>query len=159
MGRLWHSAAIAALLTAGFVSGEAFTPKHEAGRCAMRGHCGKTGFFSPELPCSDNGLAEEPEDDVRKQLVELCGPKWNTGPVCCGSGQVWCLLMNTMQNADRSCSLTRWRRISRRQILSYPPAPHARRTSTTYSAHLPVLPISRSSSTSLKPTKLVESSG
>jgi Niemann-Pick C1 protein len=78
---------VATLLS--LVSGEAYTPKHEAGRCSIRGSCGGGGFFSPALPCPDNGLAREPEEDVRKQLVEICGPKWNTGPVCCEADQVW----------------------------------------------------------------------
>lgn len=65
-----------------------YTPKHEAGRCAIRDHCGKKSFFGKELPCVDNGLAEDPDQDLRKQLVDLCGPKWNDGPVCCTSDQV-----------------------------------------------------------------------
>lgn len=77
---------IAAVAT--IVSSEAITPIHEAGRCAIRGNCGKEAFFSPELPCPDNGLAEEPEEDVRKQLVDICGPKWSSGPVCCLGEQV-----------------------------------------------------------------------
>ncbi len=32
-----------------------YTPKHEPGRCALRGQCGKQGFFGAELPCVDNG--------------------------------------------------------------------------------------------------------
>ena len=88
MKRFWPSAVIAGLWTASLVSAEAYTPKHEAGRCAIRGTCGKQSLFSPELPCPDNDLAKEPEDDVRKQLVGICGPKWNTGPICCESEQV-----------------------------------------------------------------------
>jgi len=88
MGRLWHSVAIAWLFTVALASDGPFTPIHEAGRCSIRGNCGKSGWFGPELPCPDNGLAEEPVDDVRKQLVEICGPKWNTGPVCCAAEQV-----------------------------------------------------------------------
>jgi Niemann-Pick C1 protein len=86
MGRLWRSATAAVVLLAlNLVSAGS---KHEAGRCSIRGTCGKDSFFGPELPCPDNGLAAEPDDDVRKQLVELCGPKWNTGPVCCEGKQV-----------------------------------------------------------------------
>ncbi|KAG9227967.1 patched sphingolipid transporter-like protein [Amylocarpus encephaloides] len=88
MGRLWHSAAAATLFTAALVSGEAITPKHEVGRCSIRGNCGKDGWFGPELPCADNGLAKEPTSDVREQLVGICGPKWNTGPVCCAGEQL-----------------------------------------------------------------------
>ncbi|KAH8684571.1 patched sphingolipid transporter-like protein [Tricladium varicosporioides] len=88
MGRLRLSAVIAGYLAATSISGETITPKHEAGRCAIRGNCGRPNIFAPELPCPDNGLAKEPEDDVRKQLVDICGPKWNTGKVCCESEQL-----------------------------------------------------------------------
>lgn len=95
MGRLWHPAAAVGLLMAPFAHGGPFTPQHEAGRCSLRGNCGKASFFGPELPCVDNGLAEEPADDVREQLVEICGPKWNTGPVCCAGEQVLSQSVNT----------------------------------------------------------------
>ena len=90
MGRLWHPViAVASLLNWSLVVAEPYTPKHEVGRCAIRGTCGKDGgIFAADLPCPDNGLAMEPKDDVRKQLVELCGPKWNSGPVCCEKSQV-----------------------------------------------------------------------
>lgn len=83
-------AKIAALaLLAGLgLADDLYTPKHEAGRCAIRDHCGKKSFFGKELPCVDNGLAEEPDTELRKQLVDLCGPKWNDGPVCCTKEQV-----------------------------------------------------------------------
>ncbi|EGS19845.1 hedgehog receptor-like protein [Thermochaetoides thermophila DSM 1495] len=64
------------------------TPKHEAGRCAVRHNCGSKSFFGPQLPCVDNGPAHEPDDALRQQLVELCGPKWAEGPVCCDADQV-----------------------------------------------------------------------
>lgn len=64
------------------------TKIHEEGRCAIRGHCGKQSIFGGELPCPDNGLAEEPEAPVREKLVNLCGPKWETGPLCCLEEQV-----------------------------------------------------------------------
>lgn len=62
---------------------DGFTYKHEAGRCAIRGHCGKQGFFGSDLPCPDNGLAEEPTASTRKTLMSICGDKWAEGPVCC----------------------------------------------------------------------------
>ena len=80
---LWFGLALISV-----TSGELFTPKHEAGRCAIRGSCGGGGFWSPALPCLDNGLAKEPEETLRTQLVEMCGPKWKTGPVCCEADQV-----------------------------------------------------------------------
>jgi Niemann-Pick C1 N terminus len=86
MSRLWCTVAVATLFS--LASGEAYTSKHEAGRCAIRGSCGGSGFFSPALPCLDNSLAKEPDDDVREQLVGICGEKWNTGPICCESDQV-----------------------------------------------------------------------
>lgn len=73
---------------AAVIEAEPYTPKHEAGRCSIRGSCGSGGFFSPKLPCLDNSLAETPNDEVRKQLVELCGQKWSTGRVCCDGDQV-----------------------------------------------------------------------
>lgn len=33
-------------------------PNKEAGRCAMRGSCGRMSMFGADLPCPDNGLAE-----------------------------------------------------------------------------------------------------
>jgi len=64
------------------------TPKHEAGRCALRGQCGSKSLFGGQLPCVDNNPAEEPDDKLRQELVDLCGPKWSTGPVCCIAEQV-----------------------------------------------------------------------
>jgi len=69
-------------------AGEGWTDKHEAGRCAIRGHCGKQGFFGSDLPCPDNGLAEKPSSDLRKRLVGICGEKWSEGNVCCKEEQV-----------------------------------------------------------------------
>jgi len=84
---LRHLAAAVGLLS--LASGELFTQKHEKGRCALRGTCGGGGFFSPALPCVDNGLAKDPEEDVRAQLLELCPEdKWKEGPLCCEKDQV-----------------------------------------------------------------------
>ncbi|KAK4677332.1 niemann-Pick type C-related protein 1 [Podospora pseudoanserina] len=80
-----------------------YTPKHEAGRCAIRGHCGSKSFFGSQLPCLDNGLAEEPDDKLRKQLVDFCGPKWSEGPVCCDAEQVDALKSN-LQTANQIIS-------------------------------------------------------
>lgn len=65
-----------------------WTPKHEAGRCAIRGQCGKKSFFGGQLPCPDNDLARQPDDDTRAKLVAVCGEKWRKGPVCCDEDQV-----------------------------------------------------------------------
>ncbi|PLB47719.1 cholesterol transport protein [Aspergillus steynii IBT 23096] len=85
-------ACLGSLLPQVFAQGE--TKIHETGRCAIRGHCGKQSFFGGELPCPDNGLAEEPEAAVRKKLVDLCGSKWEEGPVCCKDEQVDALAKN-----------------------------------------------------------------
>ncbi|OBW63607.1 MAG: Uncharacterized protein AUREO_063270 [Aureobasidium pullulans] len=80
--------------TADVSAPDGFTHKHEAGRCAIRGHCGKQGFFGSELPCPDNGLAEEPSADTRKTLMSICGDKWAEGPVCCTDEQLGALSSN-----------------------------------------------------------------
>ena len=76
------------LVSATASGGISETTKHESGRCAIRGHCGKQSFFGGELPCLDNGLAEEPEPEVRAKIVDLCGDKWTSGAVCCLEEQV-----------------------------------------------------------------------
>ncbi|KAK3692952.1 patched family-domain-containing protein [Podospora appendiculata] len=85
MTRLLQLVAAGGLFLAdlGSAADELYTPKHEAGRCAIRGNCGSKTFFGSQLPCVDNNLAEEPDDKTRKQLTDLCGPKWASGPVCC----------------------------------------------------------------------------
>lgn len=90
MTKLAQLVATGALFLAGLgsVAADPYTPKHEAGRCAIRGHCGSKSLFGSQLPCVDNGLAEDPDDEVRDKLVDLCGPKWKTGPVCCLGEQV-----------------------------------------------------------------------
>ncbi|KAI1178001.1 patched family-domain-containing protein [Nemania sp. FL0916] len=85
--------AAAALLVTRSAADELFTPKHEAGRCALRGHCGSKGFFGKPLPCVDNGLAKTPDDDLAKEIEELCGPKWKDSKVCCDSEQ-----LNSLKN-------------------------------------------------------------
>ncbi|KAI1758384.1 patched family-domain-containing protein [Xylaria castorea] len=80
--------AAAALLATRSAADDLFTPKHEAGRCALRGHCGKKGFFGKQLPCVDNGLADTPDDDFANQIEELCGPKWKDSKVCCNAEQL-----------------------------------------------------------------------
>jgi len=67
---------------------DGWTKIHEEGRCAIRGHCGSESLFGPQLPCPDNGLAEEPAADVREKLVDICGDKWTDIPVCCKEEQV-----------------------------------------------------------------------
>ena len=73
--------------------GPALTRKHEAGRCALRGHCKKPLFGKP-LPCPDNDLAQEPDDDLRDSIVALCGDEWKDTKVCCDADQVDALESN-----------------------------------------------------------------
>ena len=66
-----------------------WTVKHEAGRCALKGQCGKKSFFGGQLPCPDNSVAEKPDDGTRKKLVTICGDKWDEGAICCDGDQVY----------------------------------------------------------------------
>ncbi|KZS97752.1 multidrug efflux transporter AcrB transmembrane domain-containing protein, partial [Sistotremastrum niveocremeum HHB9708] len=69
---------------------------HERGRCSMRGSCGFNN--GKPLPCPDNGLASEPEDDdARSLLVQTCGADYAEGSVCCTNGQVEALSTNFQQ--------------------------------------------------------------
>ncbi|QDS71947.1 hypothetical protein FKW77_000886 [Venturia effusa] len=77
--------------------------KHEAGRCAIRGTCGKTGFFGSELPCPDNGPAKEPTAETREKLVGICGDTWSKGSVCCEDVQLDALQSN-LKRADQIIS-------------------------------------------------------
>ena len=86
--------AASGLLLASSVWAEPFTVKHERGRCAIRGTCGKQSLFGKELPCPDNDLAKKPADELREQLVNLCGSKWNDTDVCCDESQVDALKSN-----------------------------------------------------------------
>ena len=65
-----------------------WTVNHEVGRCALKGQCGKKSFFGGQLPCPDNAVAEDPDEDTRKKLVAICGDKWDTGAICCDGDQV-----------------------------------------------------------------------
>ncbi|KAJ5205162.1 Patched [Penicillium cf. griseofulvum] len=76
------------------VGAQGETKIHKEGRCAIRGHCGKQSIFGGELPCPDNDLAQQPEDAVRRKLVNLCGSKWSEGPVCCREEQIDALSSN-----------------------------------------------------------------
>ena len=86
--RLLTLTTIAILVLSIFAKEVDLTGKHEAGRCAIRGQCGKQSFFGSELPCPDNGLAKEPDAETRKKLVNICGDAWSEGDVCCESAQV-----------------------------------------------------------------------
>ena len=78
-----------AILCLGIVARDGnWTDIHEPGRCAIRGQCGKKSFFGGDLPCPDNGKAEDPEKETRDKLVAICGDSWEEGPVCCDDAQV-----------------------------------------------------------------------
>ncbi|EMD88657.1 hypothetical protein COCC4DRAFT_137183 [Bipolaris maydis ATCC 48331] len=82
------------ILAGSALAGPDLTTRHEKGRCAMRGQCGKQGFFGSELPCPDNGLAKTPDDDVRKKLVDICGTQWSDSDICCDEDQLDALKTN-----------------------------------------------------------------
>ena len=85
--------------------GPDLTVIHEAGRCALRGECGKQGFVGGQLPCPDNGLAEAPSDDARELLVSVCGDEWKDTDVCCLQDQLETLQssLQTANNLISSC--------------------------------------------------------
>ncbi|KAI7545453.1 hypothetical protein KC317_g15711, partial [Hortaea werneckii] len=87
---IWSSLAATSIAA----SGPDLTTKHEAGRCAIRGHCGSQSLFGSQLPCPDNGLAKEPSPDVRDSLVSLCGDRWADTKVCCEQEQIEALQSN-----------------------------------------------------------------
>lgn len=98
MTRVWGSIwapFLASLLLVGWLlevaagsSDGTWTVKHEAGRCALKGQCGKKSFFGGQLPCPDNSVAEVPDEDTRKKLVAICGDRWDNGAICCDGDQV-----------------------------------------------------------------------
>ncbi|KAF2825174.1 multidrug efflux transporter AcrB transmembrane domain-containing protein [Ophiobolus disseminans] len=90
----WTAAGLLLLLAGPALAGPNLTAIHEKGRCAIRGQCGKQGFFGSQLPCPDNGLAETPDDDVRKKLVDICGDQWKDTDVCCEEAQLDALKTN-----------------------------------------------------------------
>ncbi|RDA87832.1 hypothetical protein CP532_2995 [Ophiocordyceps camponoti-leonardi (nom. inval.)] len=83
-----HQLAPLVVAAAPVLLAESLTPKHESGRCAFRGQCGKQSLFGKELPCVDNGRASEPDSELRKELVDLCGAEWSHSPVCCSLDQL-----------------------------------------------------------------------
>ncbi|KAF2192850.1 multidrug efflux transporter AcrB transmembrane domain-containing protein [Zopfia rhizophila CBS 207.26] len=102
------TAGLFSILVGSAQAGPDLTEKHEKGRCAIRGHCGKQGFFGSDLPCPDNGLAEKPDDGLRRQLVQICGDQWSDTDVCCNKEQLNALKSNLdratpMINACPAC--------------------------------------------------------
>ena len=118
------------------------TKLHEQGRCSIRGQCGKTDFFGSELPCPDNGKARVPKQDVREEIVKICGAKWNEGAVCCEEDQVGSpsLAMRILLTEDSS---RLYAPISKEPIRLLAAAQHVKRIFTTSFVHLPARQISR----------------
>lgn len=85
---IFHICITINLIGAALATDGSWTPKHEEGRCAIRGQCGKKSFFGGQLPCPDNEPAQQPERDTRAKLVAICGDRWSTGNVCCDVDQV-----------------------------------------------------------------------
>ena len=96
----WSPLASLAISTLAASDSPNLTSIHEAGRCAIRGHCGKQSLFGSELPCPDNGLAEKPSDDLRKKIVSVCGEGWSDTDVCCEGSQVDALQNNLQRAAN-----------------------------------------------------------
>ncbi|KAK4579992.1 niemann-Pick type C- protein 1 [Recurvomyces mirabilis] len=102
----WLSAVTSLLATSALAANTPnLTTIHEAGRCAIRGHCGSQSFFGSQLPCPDNDLAETPSDDLRKKIISVCGDSWAEGDVCCKAEQFETLESNLKkaQNIISAC--------------------------------------------------------
>lgn len=97
MARISRLVVGALLLVSGVAADEAYTPKHEAGRCAMRGHCGKKSWFGKQLPCVDNELATTPDPEFAKNIEAVCGAKWKDSKVCCSPEQVRLVLISSSE--------------------------------------------------------------
>ncbi|ORZ05152.1 patched family-domain-containing protein [Lobosporangium transversale] len=63
----------------------------------MRDNCGKKSFFGKQLPCPDNGPANEPSVELRKLLVSTCGPAYEHSKTCCSQDQLENLVSSTKQ--------------------------------------------------------------
>ncbi|KAJ3841539.1 hypothetical protein EV361DRAFT_76733 [Lentinula raphanica] len=57
-------------------------------RCAMRDTCGSKTLFGKQLPCPYDGPPQEPSSSTRKLLLDVCGPEFYSGPVCCTNDQL-----------------------------------------------------------------------
>ncbi|KAI9176158.1 niemann-Pick type C- protein 1 [Blastocladiella emersonii ATCC 22665] len=64
-------------------------PSTGQGRCVMYGQCGRKSAFSPPLNCPVDLPAVEPASpDFRARLVQKCGARYASGPVCCDAAQL-----------------------------------------------------------------------
>ncbi|KAF5393839.1 hypothetical protein D9757_000230 [Collybiopsis confluens] len=57
-------------------------------QCGMRDTCGSKSIFGKQLPCPDDGPPKQPDSSTRAILRDICGPEFESGPVCCTQGQV-----------------------------------------------------------------------
>ncbi|KAF9076432.1 hypothetical protein BDP27DRAFT_1255295 [Rhodocollybia butyracea] len=57
-------------------------------RCSMRDTCGSKTIFGKQLPCPYDGPPEEPDSPTRSLLRQVCGPDFDSGPVCCTQDQL-----------------------------------------------------------------------
>ncbi|PPQ68840.1 hypothetical protein CVT26_001674 [Gymnopilus dilepis] len=58
------------------------------GKCAMRGSCGKKGFFGKPLPCPYDGPPIETDEKTKSLLKDVCGPELVNTPTCCTADQL-----------------------------------------------------------------------
>ncbi|CAG8778884.1 26779_t:CDS:2, partial [Racocetra persica] len=70
---------------------------HQEGYCVMRGQCGSKQPFGKQLNCPYNKPAEEPDEDLRLKLVEICGSQFENSLVCCDADQLDDLRESTKQ--------------------------------------------------------------
>ncbi|KAF0464950.1 multidrug efflux transporter AcrB transmembrane domain-containing protein [Gigaspora margarita] len=70
---------------------------HQDGYCVMRGQCGSKQPFGKQLNCPYNGPAEEPDEDLRSKLVEICGSQFENSLTCCDAAQLNDLKESTKQ--------------------------------------------------------------
>ena len=70
-----------------------------AGRCAIRGQCGKESFFGSELPCPYDGPSSKPDKALRQLAIDVCGPAYADTELCCAQDQLDALRDN-LKKAD-----------------------------------------------------------
>ncbi|KAE9399012.1 hypothetical protein BT96DRAFT_1019765 [Gymnopus androsaceus JB14] len=72
-------------------------------RCGMRDTCGSKSIFGKQLPCPYDGPPKEPDSQTRKLIRDVCGPDFDSVPLCCTQDQVSTLAEN-FQTVDRILS-------------------------------------------------------
>ena len=75
-------------------------PRSGPGICAIRGSCGRASAFGAELPCPDDGDADEASDELKQLISNVCGPTFEVpSHVCCTQDQVETLATQLKQAA------------------------------------------------------------